>query len=452
MTLSGARDLRFDASSHFTARLSFLLKHATFGNQTMREIENEVAAQKIKQKTVFEPKIGDPLDDVIKIIDLPDAEYKKTMFPYVKPTVETANKIDTKQEIIDTDFINLQNEFNKVNDVATEQKKKKRKSKILLRVIVDNKNLFSTFDDFWWEDDMFNDRDSIATVDASKNILNNISDNILNNLRPVNNRTEQEVADDQNIPIDDRTQQELKDNDYISFESDTEEIDIEEINILNNLQNVENRTEQEVADDQNILIDDRTQQELKDDDYISFEINAEESNVEEIDTTLAWDQNKTSIGRPGLMIKLSTDYNTKIKAANKIKNKYFKKNIGQRNKKNNVLTKWLKTAGYLDTKDQDKLNYILVRPKNKTPKSDGVLLTTEIDSTDFKKENLTTKIKKNKFKKPFVLKEKKETPDETIQLLDKIATLDPGKNAQIAAKKISEKYKKLREANARKKK
>ena len=161
-----------------------------------------------------------------------------------------------------------------------------------MRVIVDNKNLFSTFDDFWWEDDMFNDRDSIATVDASKNILNNISDNILNNLRPVNNRTEQEVADDQNIPIDDRTQQELKDNDYISFESDTEEIDIEEINILNNLQNVENRTEQEVADDQNIMIDDRTQQELKDDDYISFEIDAEESNVEEIDTTLAWDQNK----------------------------------------------------------------------------------------------------------------------------------------------------------------
>ena len=42
--------------------------------------------------------------------------------------------------------------------------------------------------------------------------------------------------------------------------------------------------------------------------------------------------------------------------------------------------------------------------------------------------------------------------DETIQLLDKIATLEPGKNAQMAAKKISEKYKKLREANARKKK
>ena len=41
---------------------------------------------------------------------------------------------------------------------------------------------------------------------------------------------------------------------------------------------------------------------------------------------------------------------------------------------------------------------------------------------------------------------------ETIKILKDIATLEPGKNGQLAAKKISEKYKKLREANARKKK
>ena len=74
---------------------------------------------------MFEPKIKDSLDDVIEIIDLPDVEHKKTMFPYDEPTVETADEIDTKQEIIDTDFIDLQNEFNKVNDVVREQKKLK---------------------------------------------------------------------------------------------------------------------------------------------------------------------------------------------------------------------------------------------------------------------------------------------------------------------------------------
>ena len=75
---------------------------------------------------------------------------------------------------------------------------------------------------------MFDNRDSILTVGASKNILdkvNEISDNILRNLLPVNNRTEQELADDQNIPINNRTQQELEDDGYLSLESDIEEID-----------------------------------------------------------------------------------------------------------------------------------------------------------------------------------------------------------------------------------
>ena len=249
---------------------------------------------------------------------------------------------------------------------------------------------------------MFNDRDSIATVEASKNILDkikDISDNILKNLRPVDNRTEQELAHDQNIPLDDRTQQELEDNDYNSLESD----------------------------------------------------------ANKIDTTSAWDQNKATITKLGPIIKLLTDFNRKVKAATKIKNKYLKKTIGQRNKKNNVSSDWLKTAGYLDTKDQDKIKYMFVPAKNETTNNipgDAVHFSrTEIDSTDFKKEDLTSKIKKNKGRKPYVFKEKKDMPaDETIQLLNDIATLEPGKNAQLAAKNISEKYKEIREANARKQK
>ena len=41
--------------------------------------------------------------------------------------------------------------------------------------------------------------------------------------------------------------------------------------------------------------------------------------------------------------------------------------------------------------------------------------------------------------------------DETIKDLGDIVVLEPGKNAQIATKKISEKYKLIRQANARKK-
>ena len=289
-------------------------------------------------------------------------------------------------------------------------KKKRKKIEETIESVVDNTNPFSTFDDFWWEDEMFSERDSVPTVDASKNILediNKMSDNILRNLRPVGTRTEQETIEDQFIPIDDRTKQELEDDDYHSFESESEDIEIENI-----------------------------------------------------DTSSPWDDKKSTAAKPGAIFKLSTDYNKKVKAANKIKNKYLKKKIDQREKSNKISTEWLKTARYLDTKDQDKINYNFIPSKKETsnniPADAAHFIRTEIDLTDFKKENLTTKVKKqNKTKKPYIKKETDEMPKDTetteiLKVLDDIATLEPGKNAQLAAKKISEKYKKTREATARK--
>ena len=301
-------------------------------------------------------------------------------------------------------------------------KKKQKKIEDTIESIIDDKNPFRNFDNFWWEDDLFSAKDSQKTVEASKNILDKIqemSDNILRKIWPVDNRTVEEKIEDDFIPIDDRTRQELEDDDYNSLESD---IETEEIDTI-----TPNLTE------------------------------------EEIDTTSAWDPNKTETAKPGPIIKLSTDYNKKIKAANKIKNKYLRKKTGQRNKSNKISKEWLKTAGYLDTKDQGKINYIFVPPKkeetNEIPGDAGHFIQIEIESTDFKKENLESKIRKNKTRKPYISRTKTTedmTKDaetvETIKILDNIATLEPGKNAQLAAKKISEKYKKIREANAKKNK
>ena len=184
-------------------------------------------------------------------------------------------------------------------------KKNLKKIEDLIDSVIDDKNPFSTFDDFWWKDEMFSESDSVPTVEVSKtffNEINEMSDNILRNLRHIDNRTEQELIDDQFIPIDDRTQQELENDDYISLDE---------------------RTEHDLKDDDYISIDEKTEQELKEDQYISLESDNE---VENIDLTSAWDAKKTTITRPGPIYKLSTDYNQKVKAANKIKNKYFKKN------------------------------------------------------------------------------------------------------------------------------
>ena len=49
-----------------------------------------------------------------------------------------------------------------------QNKKKEKKLDALIDSVIDNDNPFNTFDDFWWEDEIFSDRDSQETVDASK--------------------------------------------------------------------------------------------------------------------------------------------------------------------------------------------------------------------------------------------------------------------------------------------
>ena len=123
--------------------------------------------------------------------------------------------------------------------------------------------------------------------------------------------------------------------------------------------------------------------------------------------------------------------------------KFEKESVNDKRKKTSA--NWLKTAGYLDTKDQDAINYIFVPPKkteeNKIPTDAGHYIRSEIDATDLKKSNLASKItaknivnkyRKMERKRPYkvsdiVLEEpsKTEEPDriDTIETLGDIATL-----------------------------
>ena len=194
-----------------------------------------ICSQKKKNDgRIFEPKIQDPLDDVIEIIDDPNPEPKKTTFHYVEPTVQLPDEIENSQKRIGDDFTDLLFKINKVNNVATEQKKQKDIEYVIELVI---KDLIPN-NDYWWEEDIFSKTDTQPTIDATKIIVDDIkqttndalkdidiqalSDNILRNLRPVDNRNIQQLIDDDFIPIDSRTQQELDDDDYLSLESDNE--------------------------------------------------------------------------------------------------------------------------------------------------------------------------------------------------------------------------------------
>ena len=94
MSLSGARNFEFGAVSDFIAHLSFIIKGNTAENIKERQKENYLLAKKINDGRMFEPKIQNPLDDVIETIDDPNPEHKKTTFPYIEPTVQLPDKIE----------------------------------------------------------------------------------------------------------------------------------------------------------------------------------------------------------------------------------------------------------------------------------------------------------------------------------------------------------------------
>ena len=66
------------------------------------------------------------------------------MFLYVESTVQLPDEIEETQKLIDGDFIDLQTKFDKVNDVATEQKKQK-KIEDTIESIIDDKYWFGYF-------------------------------------------------------------------------------------------------------------------------------------------------------------------------------------------------------------------------------------------------------------------------------------------------------------------
>lgn len=78
-----------------------------------------------------------------------------------------------------------------------------------------------------------------------------------------------------------------------------------------------------------------------------------------------------------------------------LRKKKFEKDLTN-DKSKKTSADWLKTAGYLDTKDQDPTNYIFVPPKkaeeNKIPADPSHFIRSEIEASNFKKSNLASKI------------------------------------------------------------
>ena len=179
------------------------------------------------------PKIEDPLDTVIEILDDPDAEHKKEMYPYVPPQVQAADEIETETTLVDDEFTDLNTKYDEINDVATTQKKQQKVTD-LVDDIIDESKPFQNLgtEDIWIEDDILDKNDSKETIEISKNILKDINKNAP--FLYFNVPTEQTISDvfdgadltDDEVTIEDVTDNEAVSDDDLSTDKYTEKISV----------------------------------------------------------------------------------------------------------------------------------------------------------------------------------------------------------------------------------
>ena len=168
-TLSGANNFNFDAISDLVTKLSFSIKKSTLANRDRREKEdakeNVIDTAFKELPDLFEQET---VDDLFK-----DLEHKKTNNPYVEPQVKDAQTIEIETQTTNCKFLKLKQEFDKVNNTATEQKSQTDAINFI-DDILDEDNLFRNIDteDIWIENGLLDDYDT----QVLKNILKKISD------------------------------------------------------------------------------------------------------------------------------------------------------------------------------------------------------------------------------------------------------------------------------------
>ena len=119
--LSSAHNFEFNAISELVGRISSLIKRSTLLKRDKSELEDAQNAKEINDNTKFVDK-RDPLEQELINNIFKELEHKKTQYPYVEPQVQDPQTIETETQAIDDEFTQLKQEFDKVNDAATEQK------------------------------------------------------------------------------------------------------------------------------------------------------------------------------------------------------------------------------------------------------------------------------------------------------------------------------------------
>ena len=116
-------------------------------------------AKVLNDGCIFNPIVNDPLDDLEM---QPNPEHKKTTFPYVEPTVPLPDEIENVRQQDDKDHKGLMDKIYRHQDFVTKTRKDKKLGEVIEDIVQ------PTWDNYWWEDDVFDDTDTRPTIDQSK--------------------------------------------------------------------------------------------------------------------------------------------------------------------------------------------------------------------------------------------------------------------------------------------
>ena len=120
-TLSGARDLDFQAVFDLILEVNFQIKRSTLLNRKRKEEDNESNLKIKEERDIF--KLPDQFEEELVEDLFKPVEHRKIEHPYIEPQVQDAEtkEIETKKE--DDEFFDLEQKFNVIDNAATEQKK-----------------------------------------------------------------------------------------------------------------------------------------------------------------------------------------------------------------------------------------------------------------------------------------------------------------------------------------
>ena len=344
--------------------------------------------------------------------------------------------------------------YDRIGNVATEQKKQNKTEELVDSITKEN-NPFQNvvIEDIWIEEDLFDSKDSEPIINASTKIIDEITPDPLIDLNIATTPdTDDEMEDDINFNITDS--QLVQENDT-SVNKETEpfvDFNIADSRVVDSNNEIDD-IDFTITDSQ--LVERNHPNVNRDTEpFVDFTITGSRNvdsgdGIETINIMMADDitiPNTNVIGKGTGALqrkRIVTSHLTQaVSAAEKIKKKYRQKQIGkkparistdgrlkQQNKKG---TEWLKNEGCLD----DEV------PVEKADVGETIHLKSTSGAAIAAK-NIVKKYRNLARKKPYrkrparIFTEDNDKDVEDIIDLGDIATLKPSKNAQIAAKKIS---------------